>query len=481
MTSPAIPGKSERSYENAQADMGMACTRVLDRVSASLGLSESAQTKFEASRDVSHGGALFAIPALLENGLLQNKCFRLPTGFYSIAHIFLTFAFMAMLRIKSLEQLRYVDPGEMGQLLGLDRCPEVRTLRNKLKLLTWSKEEVEAWQRDLSVDWMEKTPELAGHLYVDGHVRVYYGNKANLPRRYVARQRLCLRGITDYWVNDMLGQPFFVIPSALSTGLIAMLRGSIIPRLLTDIPNQPTEMELNQDESRHRFVLIFDREGYSPDFFKEMWKERIACQTYHKYPGSKWPEDEFQKLKVKMPGGEQVQMLLAERQTILSNGFSVREIRKLCKDSHQTSILSTDFEAEMGQIAAHMFTRWSQENFFKYMRQEFGLDGLEGYRLAQQSEAGEVINPDYRKADGAVRKQAGILGRLQKKYGQLSLTLEETPEKTQRNEENKATLFQQCSEAKSELSRLKEERKSIRRKIPCPFPVSDLITLKLSS
>ncbi len=41
----------------------------------------------------------------------------------------------------------------------------------------------------------------------DGHVRLYHGQQTELPRRYVARQKLCLRGTTDYWVNDALGQP----------------------------------------------------------------------------------------------------------------------------------------------------------------------------------------------------------------------------------------------------------------------------------
>lgn len=445
--------------------MGMACTRVLERVAASIGKLESAETKFEVSCDIAHGGALFALPAMLENGLLKNQ-FNLPAGFYDIAHIFLTMAFMAVLRIKNLEQLRYTDPGEMGQLLGLDRSPEVRTLRNKLNILTTNAEEVKSWQRELSVDWMKDNPELAGHLYVDGHVRVYFGSEANLPHRYVARQRLCLRGITDYWVNDMLGQPFFVIPSALSLGLIAMLRDSIIPRLLKDIPNQPTEAELREDEDLHRFVLIFDREGYSPDFFKELWEKRIACQTYHKYPNTGWPDEDFEEVQAMMPGGEQVRMLLAEREVVLVNGFSVREIRKLNKQGHQTSILSTDRKAEMGQIAAHMFTRWTQENFFKYMRQEFGLDGLMGYTPARDCETGEVISPEYRKVDGAVRKQASILGRLQKNYGQLVLTMEEgAPQKTQRDEEKKAIIFQQCQEAEEELGQLKEKRKNTRRKI----------------
>jgi hypothetical protein len=56
-------------------------------------------------------------------------------------------------------------------------------------------------------------------LYVDGHVRLYHGHQTALPRRYVSRQRLCLRATTDYWVNDGLGQPFFVIERPVDHGL----------------------------------------------------------------------------------------------------------------------------------------------------------------------------------------------------------------------------------------------------------------------
>jgi prepilin-type processing-associated H-X9-DG protein len=71
--------------------------------------------------------------------------------------------------------------------------------------------------------WMREESEEAGYLYVDGHVRTYTGQKANLPRRYVSRQRLCLRGTTDYWVNDALGRPFFVVSKSVSEGLAATL------------------------------------------------------------------------------------------------------------------------------------------------------------------------------------------------------------------------------------------------------------------
>jgi hypothetical protein len=44
-------------------------------------------------------------------------------------------ALLALARLPSLEQLRYCAPGEWGKLLGLDRIPEVRTVRQKLALL----------------------------------------------------------------------------------------------------------------------------------------------------------------------------------------------------------------------------------------------------------------------------------------------------------------------------------------------------------
>jgi hypothetical protein len=71
------------------------------------------------------------------SGLLRHagKYFRLPKGFYGLNTIFLLLAFMAFARLKSIEALRYYAPGEWGKLLGVDRAPEVRTLRLKLKHL----------------------------------------------------------------------------------------------------------------------------------------------------------------------------------------------------------------------------------------------------------------------------------------------------------------------------------------------------------
>src|ERR1700746_153508 len=79
---------------------------------------------------------LAAVPALLAQGLLRRPpSYQLPQGFYVIDSIFLVLPLMALSRTRSLEQLRYEAPGEWGKRLGLDRIPEVRTLREKVELL----------------------------------------------------------------------------------------------------------------------------------------------------------------------------------------------------------------------------------------------------------------------------------------------------------------------------------------------------------
>ena len=117
-------------------------------------------------------------------------------------------------------------------------------------------------------------------------------------------------------------------------------------------------------------ALVFDREGYGPDFMLRMWEKRIACQTYSKYPGEAWLESEFHAQRVSLVSGHIVNMKLAERGTFLGEKLWVREIRTLTKRGHQTAIISTDYTRKLTASAAAMFARWSQENFFKYMREQ---------------------------------------------------------------------------------------------------------------
>ncbi len=117
--------------------MGMGATDTLGRVLASVGMLGEAPVEFNASMDVTNGGVLLALPALLSNGLLRHtdKFFQLPHEYYGITNIFLLLAIMALCRLKHPESLRYCAPGEWGKLLGRDQIPEVKTFRRKLKIL----------------------------------------------------------------------------------------------------------------------------------------------------------------------------------------------------------------------------------------------------------------------------------------------------------------------------------------------------------
>ena len=328
---------------------------------------EGAPIEFERVADVPDGGVLFGLPALLLCGLLHKsrEIFSMPEGFYPLESIFILLAFMALARVPSLEALRYVAPGEWGKLIGLDRIPEVRTLRQKLGELCSERGRAERWSGILAKQWMENQAQSAGVFYADGHVRLYHGELTDLPRRYVARERLCLRGTTDYWVNAMDGQPFFVVTYPVDPGLLNVLEHNIVPRLKAEAPSQPTEQQLEADSLLSRFSIVFDREGYSPKFFARMKEQRIAVLTYHKYPGEPWPEQEFRTHPVSLVNGEQVSLDLAERGVRLSNNLWVREVRQLSQSGAQSSILSTDYRSELSRVAAAMFARWCQENFFR--------------------------------------------------------------------------------------------------------------------
>ncbi len=440
----------------------------MERYAASLGGITEAVVEFECCSDVSSGGVLFSLPALLSNGLLykSEEYFQFPDGFYGLSNLLIILGFLVLLRVKSLEGVRYMPPGELGKLVGLDRIPEVKTLRQKVSLLS-DNGNVGRWQNELSRYWMESSPQLAGYLYVDGHVRVYYGKQTKLPRRYVSRERLCLRGITDYWINDALGQPFFVVSSALTGGLLSMLREEIVPRLLTDVPNQPSLAELEADSGLHRLVLLFDREGYSPEFFEEMFlKHRIACITYKKYPGDDWPEREFKEEEVIFKNGEKIMMKLAERHLELSKHFWVIEIRRLSENGHQTAILSSNYKAGRGEIAASMFQRWSQENFFKYMMENFGIDRLIEYETQPISETSRVVNPEYRVIEKEIGKRKAILKNLHAQFGEMTLDIDEDETaRVMKYETQMAELRERINSEESVINRLHKQKKATQKHI----------------
>lgn len=472
-TEAAITKSSRNVVDAAAADgMGVGCSRVADRVLASLGKLVGAAVSFETCLDVPKAGVLCTLRALVANGLFHGVKQLLGnlTGYYTTFQVLILLALMALCRIKTTEKFRGHAPGEFGKLLGLDRAPEVRCLRNKMDELS-ADDGAERWAAHLGKYWMELEPESVGALYVDGHVRVYHGRLTKLPRRYVSRERLCLRGITDYWVNDAIGRPFFVIEKEIDPGLLNTLRRDIVPRLLKQVPDQPTEQQLDQDPFLCRFILVFDREGYSPAFFHEMWSNhRVACLTYHKHPGEPWSEQWFTEHEVTMPGGEVIRMQLCEMGSCVGSGKDaiwMREVRKLTDSGHQTSLISTAFDLPHTQLAARMFSRWCQENFFNYMMQHFDIDVLLEYGVTQFPDTEKVVNPTWRQLNRSRNSLQNKLRYRRARFAEMTMhpEVEDKPAKYRNWLKKKADLLEEIENFEYQLKKLKAKLKDTKKHI----------------
>lgn len=472
MAEPAST-KSERSAIDSAAPMGYGATRSLERVAAALGGLGPAPLAFEPARDIPQGGVLLALPALLAVGLLRHspQLYQLPAGFYGLSSVFLLLALLALARIPSLEQLRYVPAGEWGNLLGLDRIPEVRTLRGKLKLLCAEAGQAVRWNAALARDWIgESAPQQPQGMafYIDGHVRVYHGQLTKLPRHYVARQRFYMRATVDYWINALDGQPFGYLNKEVDHGLVQALRDDVLPWLETNAPLSDKQRQLLEaDPRRPRFTLIFDREGYSPELFAQLEKERIAALTYHRYPTQDWPEEEFQQREVKLADGSLVRMKLAERGSRLGRGRGlwVREVRKLAEGGRQIATVSTNRSGDAAAQAAALLARWSQENFFKYMREHFGLDALAEYGTEEIPDTVTVLNPAWRELDGQVRRTHAELKRERERLASVTLEQPLSAEAVQHYERFQGQRQSRIEELERALEELKDKRRQTDRQI----------------
>lgn len=314
----------------------------------------------------------------------------------------LLLSFMALCRIKSPEELKKHPPGEWGKLLGLDRIPEVGYFRGKIaQIIKQSK--ANTLQSQLFEHWTEQLPEL--YFYIDGHVRVYHGDKANLPKRFVSREKLCLNGTTEFWINSQDGKPLMVITGELNEKLKVAIMKAI----------EAIKRDLNlgsSSENEPLFTMIFDRESYEPAWFKSLLKEHhVAVITYRKNVNDKWDKNLFVPSDLSILKNK-VTAQLCEMGTSI-NGLWFREIRKLSEGGHQTSILTTHPTISIETIAEKMFSRWTQENFFKYMSENFNFDRMIEYGLEDVAQDTIIPNPEYNKINYQLKKAREKRRRLQ--------------------------------------------------------------------
>jgi len=383
--------------------------RSMDRLLAAMGLLYDAVPVFAPTQNLPRAGVLLAIPALVASGLLSmaEKIYgSLGPAFYGLRTTLVAYVLLALLRIPRPEMLKEYSPGELGRLVGLDRMPEVKTLRRKLARLAALKGSYRLG-REIARQRITGRGKVLGFLYIDGHVRAYHG-KHQIPKAYVTRMHLAAPATTDYWVNDERGDPLFVVTADANAAMTKML----IPVL----------REVRELLGPHRHsTVVFDRAGWSPEVFQELLAMGFDILTYRKGHIRHIAEKRFTLHKAKLDG-RRVEYLLHDQPVRFLNGtLRLRQVTRLTETGHQTPMVTSRWDLRAIVVAHRMFERWRQENFFKYLREEYLLDALADYQVEPDDPSRSVPNPPRKAAVKEVHAARVHLRKLRESYGTTAI------------------------------------------------------------
>lgn len=445
--------------------------RAGDRGLARVGLLEDAMPQFGDRPRLRQAGVMLAIPLLVESGLLDvfvRVYHSLAPAFYGLRTTVVVLFLSALLRIKRPEHIKEHNPQELGHVVGLDRFPEVKTVRRKLAHLAARKLGRELMQA-MAQRRIEEDAERAAFLYVDGHVRVYHGQHP-LAKTKKSQHQVAKPAATDTWVHDANGEPLLVVTSEMNEGLTQVL--------------EPILADVKSLIGDRRVLVIFDRGGFSPKLFARLDKQGFDVMTYRKGKTKPWPVSEFHDEEYVVEG-RCYQYQLAERKRVKVGRLRpprkrksrrsdaspqylwMREVRVLREDGRQTAILTSSQGLNKEQVPYRQFQRWRQENYFKYMDAEYELDALVEYGVEDVSEEADRPNPSRRPLERALVKARAQVQRLQAELGAPMSAGQGTDQRTVRGFKiAHAELRARLAEAEAEVAGLQAELEQLPRRIP---------------
>jgi transposase len=427
--------------------------RRIDRMLARVGLLEDAAPLFGTRAHVEQAGVLLAIPALVASGVFEvaHKLYgSLGPAFYGLRTTVLVLLLMGLLRVRRPEQLKQHRPDELGAVLGLDRAPEVKTLRRKLTKLA-ARGRAHEFVQEMAEQRINQYEEALGFLYVDGHVRPYHG-KHKLAKAFVPRRRLAMPATTDYWVNDTSGQPLLVMTAPANEALSGML--------------EPVLDEVEQLLGERRATVVFDRGGWSPKMFARILKRDFDILTYRKGKRRRIPKKRFREHVLKIEGRELSYQLYESKVRFNRGKLKLRQIVRLTDDGHQTVIVTSRWDMPAAELAYRMFERWRQENFFKYMRQEYAIDSLLDYEVRPDAPEREIPNPKRKKLEKQLRDARQQQAQLEQQLGASAADNSESQRRTMRGFKiAHAEIGKSLRKAQEKVQKLQSQLKKVPRRV----------------
>jgi transposase len=389
---PVLPDPVPRDAERALARFGL--------------LGEGAAPAFTPGARYPLAGLLLALPPLAGTGLLdcaRQVYGRLRNGFYGLEVMLVVLVFMALLREARAEGATRIPPAALGRVLGLDRAPEVKTIRRKLAGLAAAGKAAQL-QLALARHHAAASPGTLAFMYIDGHTRAYFG-KRDIQKMHVTRLKFPGPATEETWVTGSAGDPLLVVMAQPSSSLAAQIR-DLLPAL-RDITGPGAKP-----------VLCFDRGGWSPALFADIIDADFDLLTYRKNDTGKdipdLPGDAF--TAASWPGGDgrpreydladtTISLTISEGEH-KGRALQLRQVtRRKPGDTRQVHILTTRPAAALpaAGVIYRMTSRWREENYFRYGRAHFALDALDTYAVTAEDPARTVPNPAKKTAAAAVK------------------------------------------------------------------------------
>ena len=386
---PVLPDPVPRDDERALARWGL--------------LGEGAGPVFTPGARYPLAGLLLALPALEDTGLLdaaRQVYGQLKNGFYGLTATLLTVVFLALAGEPRAEGATRIPPGALGRVLGLDRAPEVKTIRRKLAELASAGKAADLIMA-LARRHAAARPDTLGFLYVDGHARVYSGTRT-VQKTHVARLKFPAPATMETWVTGQDGDPVFMVVAEPSDSLAGELR-RLLPQL-RGIVGQG-----------RRVTVCFDRGGWSPALFADITAAGFDLLTWRKGPAPDLPAAAFTTITCADDRGREHEYHLADTAITLtiSEGprkgqtVSLRQVTRRVPARHgatrQIHALTSRTDLDAGELCWRLTSRWREENYFRYARTRFALDALDSYAAAPDDPDRMVPNPARKTAAARVR------------------------------------------------------------------------------
>ena len=387
---PVLPDPVPRDGERALARWGL--------------LGEGAVPVFTPGARYPLAGLLLALPALEGTGLLdaaKEVYGRLKDGYYGLAATLLTLVFLALAGEPRAEGATRIPPGALGRVLGLDRAPEVKTIRRKLGELAAAGQAADLIMA-LARRHAAARPDTLGFLHVDGHARVYYGTRT-VQKTHIARLKFPAPATVETWVTGQDGDPVFVVAAEPSESLAGELR-RLLPQL---------RQVVGQDR---RVTVCFDRGGWSPALFADITGAGFDLLTWRKGPAPDLPADAFTAITCADDRGREHCYDLADTAVTLmiSDGprkgqaVSLRQVTRRVParggGTRQIHALTSRTDLAAGEVCWRLTSRWREENYFRYARTHFALDALDSHAATPDDPDRKVPNPAKKAAAAQVRR-----------------------------------------------------------------------------